>query len=84
MGACILEIHNYKYEIYNLPYSTSIHGIQCYRHLLVYLIQLYSYMNSLEHDHFICTHVHLLVDPHVTYDTPLSRQRFPNNNIALS
>ena len=87
MGACILEIHNSKYETYTLTYITAIHCIQCYRHVLVYLIQLCSYINSLRtvsHRCTICTNVHLLVDPNVTYDHPLLKQKLPNNNIGLS
>ena len=47
-GVCILEIHTYMYETYTLMYTMSINCIRMYRHLVVYLIQLHSYISSLK------------------------------------
>ena len=52
------------YETYKLYYTTSIHPIQCYRHLLVYLINLYSYLDSLRQ-------VHCITSPYHLYKVPL-------------
>ena len=87
MGACILEIHNTKYNTYTLTYTMFIHFKQCYRHLLVYLIQLYSHSHSLRHvphHNAICTDSHLLVAPHSSYHGPRLSQELTNNNIARS
>ena len=74
-----LETHGYMtirntklmYEILIWLYTTSIHLIWYYRQVLVHLISIYTYIDSLRHvshHHIICTHYHLLVDPNVTYD----------------
>ena len=78
-GYTFLEILNSKYETYSLNLSASIHFMQCYRHSIffVYLFQLYSYINGprqVSHQHVICTNIHSLVDPNVTYDGPLVSQ----------
>ena len=68
-----------------VTYTTVIHCIQCYRHLFVHLIQVYSYINSLRqvsHHPIICTNVHLLVDPNVADEGPLSRQIFPTTTLS--
>ena len=87
MGAYILAIHNLKYETDTLIYTMPIHCIQGYRHLLVYLIEVHSYISSLRqvpHHNAICTNSHLLVASHSTYHGPLLSQKLPNNTIAIS
>ena len=64
-----------------------IYCIWCYRHVLAHIVQLYSYTNGLRqvsHHQVICTNVHLLVDPTITYDGTVSRQNLPKNKIALA
>ena len=55
--------------------------------LMVYLIQLNSYIDSLRqgsYHHVMCAKFHLLEDPNITYDGPLLNQELPNNNIDIS
>ena len=56
-------------------YTMSIHLIY-YRQVLVDLISIYTYIDSLRHishHDIICTHDHLLVDPYATCDRSLSK-----------
>ena len=43
----ILEIHHLSRRLTNWLCTTPIHPIQCYKHVLGYLINLYSYIDSL-------------------------------------
>ena len=73
-------------KLVTLTYTMSIRCVRCFRHLLVYLIQLHSYIHSLRqvsHD-VSCTHFYLFVAPHSPFHGPLVSQELPNNNIARS
>ena len=68
----------FKYETYKWTYYTFIHYLQCYSHLLVNLIMLYNYIDSIRqvtHHQVNCTNSYLLVDPNVSYESFLSRQK---------
>ena len=71
MAKCILEIHHLSMRLLHWLYTIFIHFMWSWRHLLVYLINLYSHRNSLRHvSHhpFRCTNLHFFADPTFNYD----------------
>ena len=87
MGECILEMHKHT----RLTNWLILIPFIVYDVIAIYWFIYFSYIhiNSLRKVshllwHVICTNVHLLVDPHVTHDGPISMQNFLNYNTDLS
>ena len=81
MDTRLLPIQRWCMRLLIWLYTMSIHLIWYYRHVLVYLISIYTYIDSqrhVSHHHIICTHYYLLVAPHATYHGSLARQNFHN------